>query len=447
MTVPEAFEKSLHGLPLRSVRLANVVNNEFVVVGTTPEALPATAASSARGRNVSTQPAALAPLVATPGGKALVASTDALGRKDVAIRVARMDDGSARASLDIQENDFTFDLLFADFASSSNAYFVFDQVSVILKTDREKSRLIFSGVLKMRGALLQPLQKFIKQDQGLLVGGTLDVSHQDLSQKLRPSSMTLTSAASFHVAVSDDVLFSDLQLIVEIKADDPAKGAATTWNVVPSLVGKVTLGNLGYSAVDLACRIEYVGKTLKVSAQTARADGLFAISTLSLADLQANFTLGREKSIELQAAIDVAGKSYALGGVLNQKFSALHASINAFSLTELRALFHEITSLDLALPDFDVAFSDVCLGLATAKCKVGEQALAEGVTLAGRLQVHGHHCQAVAQISPSGIAFTGVLGGTADRAGELEEGAIADAVLHRCQWPCESLRNRRPGSH
>jgi hypothetical protein len=409
MTAPEAFEKSLPGLSLRSVRLATVVNNEFVVMPTADTPIPA-AAPVARGKAATAKRAVLAPVAATPGGKALVASTDALGKKGVSIRVAQSDDGTSRSSLDLQEDGFTFDLLFTDFASSSNQDFVFDQVKVVLKADQEKSRLIFSGILRMRSALLRPLQKFIRQDEGLLVGGTLDVSNQDLAQKLRPSGMILTSAASFHVALGDDVVFSDLQLGVEIKPAKSSPGAATAWSVLPSLEGKVALANLGHQAVDCRCRIEYAGKALKVSAQAARVDGLFGISTLSLKELKADFAVGGEKSIRLQAKLDAAGKTYALGGVLNRKYSALYAEIGDFSLTDLQALYQEVTSLSLALPDFAVTLSEVHLAMATAKCKLGEQALAEGVTLGASLQAHGHQCQALAQISSSGMAFTGDLG-------------------------------------
>jgi hypothetical protein len=270
----------------------------------------------------------------------------------------------------------------------------------------------------MNNAHLEPLKNFIGQDEGFLLGGAFDVTNQDLSQKLKPSSISLTSAARFHVNVNDDILFSDLILCVDITPDKTTTSKTASWNLAPSFKGKVTLGNLGYNAVDLDCRILYAKKTLEVSAQTAETEGLFGIPSLSLKNLQAKFSIGSVKSLQLQANIDAADTTYELDGILTKKHSALYTSIGDFELADLEALFHQITSLRLALPDFDVTFKEVYMGLTTGKCTIGKQTLEEGVTLGAKLQVHGHVCQALARISSSGIAFTGALG-------ELKMGPVA----------------------
>lgn len=417
MAAPKLSKKSLQGLSLNSIGLANVVNHEFLLVGI-PEPVVKDVAPVAAVKRGMVKAAAPAPVSATPGGTAIVAHTDALGKRDLAIRIARSDDGSIRSILDIQEEGFTLDLLFEDFSSADNDYFVFDQAKIILKKEPKKSQLIFSAVLRMNNALLQPLQNFIGQDQGLLVGGAIDVSGQDLTQKLRPSAVTLTSAAGFHIAVSNDVVFSDLKLNIEITPDESTEESANEWSLIPSLTGKLTLGNIGNCVIDLGCRIEYAGKILNVSAQTAHAEGLFGIASLSLNELQANFAVGKEKLIQLQAKFDAAGKRYALDGALTQKQSGFYTSISDLTLADLQAIFQRITSFNLALPEFEVSLSDAYLGLATAKCKIGGKTLEQGVTLGAKLKVHGHECQVLAQISPSGVSFNGALG-------ELKIGPVA----------------------
>ncbi len=414
MTTEKKLAKALKGLSLKSVAPANVVNNQFVPVEspapTKQPALKTTAVSRSSAKPATKPVTTPAPVTATPGGKAFIATTQALGKKGVAIQLAQMDDGSTRSTFEIQKDGFTLDLLFKDFSSVNNKYFVFDDVKVILKREKKTSSLIFSGVLRMNSAVLKPLQDFVQQDEGLLVGGSVDVTDQDLSQKLKPAKVILTSAVSFHLAVSEDVVFSDLKLNVAITPDKSAAKNAKKWNITPSFEGNVTLGNLAHSSVELGCRINYTNKTLKVSAQTEKADGLFGIASLSLNNLKAEFTVGQEKSIQLQASLDAAKKSYEFGGAITQQYSGLYTSVSKFSLTELEALFRQITSLKLALPEFNVTFSNVYLGMATADCKIEKQALKEGVTVGAKLTVHGRQCQALAHISSSGVSFTGSLG-------------------------------------
>ena len=417
MATPKTFEKSLQGLSLESVVAANVVNHEFLVpetpipvaLGAVPETIAKTALAKL---------SAPTPVIATPGGTAFVASTEALGKKGVTVRGTQSHDGQTRSTLDIQEDGFTFDLMFEDFSCTQNKYFVFDDVKVILKRDKKKSQLIFSGILKMNNAHLEPLKDFIVQDKGFLLGGAFDVTNQDLSRKLKPSSISLTSAARFHVTVSDDIVFSDLSLCVDITPDETTTSKTASWNLAPSFKGKVTLGSIGYTAVDLDCKIQYARKKLEVSAQTPHTEGLFGIPSLSLKNLQAKFSIGNVKSLQLQANIDAADTTYQLDGILTKQRSALYTNIGDFTLTDLEALFHQITALHLALPDFDVTFEEVYMGLATGTCRIGKQKLEEGVTLGAKLKVHGHECQALAQISSSGIAFTGALG-------ELKVGPVA----------------------
>ena len=60
----------------------------------------------------------------------------------------------------------------------------------------EKSRIIFSGVLRMNSTILKPFQKFTASGDGLLLGGQVELENDEsISGKIAARKMTLTSAA------------------------------------------------------------------------------------------------------------------------------------------------------------------------------------------------------------------------------------------------------------
>lgn len=402
--------KTIAGVTLEQVKPAMVVNNKFVAIEAPGMPVP----PKLKAIGVTTPPAKYPPVIPppiamTPGGNAFVATAKAFGKKSTQINIAALNDGTIRSVFHVQEENFQFEMLFQNFKCTNSELFIFDDVKIIPKKDKAGSRIIFSGILRMKNELLKPFQKFIGGDQGLLLGGEIEIGDQDISEKLKPTGITLTSAAKFHVALSEEIIFSDLELKVKIVKSSNQKAGATNWECKPTLIGSLDLAHLSNEVLNLQCAVSYENKTLHVDAGVDEASGLFGISHLTLNDLKANFDIGRQKRIELKTNFSPSDTTYELSGVLTSKYAGAFSSISKFSMQDLADIYHKATGLPLGRPDFDVTFKDVTLGMATADCKVNGQALAEGITLTGTVNVHGRRCTAQAHISAGGVSFTGRL--------------------------------------
>ena len=340
-----------------------------------------------------------------PGVKAFAATATAFGAKAAPVTILESADGSVRSVFDIQGDGFQLSMLFSRFTPAGAELFIFDDVKVILKRDGKKSRIIFSGVLRMNSTILKPFQKFTDSDDGLLLGGEVELEDDEsISGKIAARKMTLTSAACFHVQIAEGVVFSNLQLNVDIDRGTGRSG----WQIVPSLSGKLQLSGLAEVAQDLNCSISYDDGTLHVSGKLEQLDlRLGRSGRITVRDLQASFDIGKKRSIDLSATFTPGKTTFQLAGVLTPTYAGGFASASSFTVNDLDAIFEHLTSMRLGLPDFGVTFQDVKLGLATADCKVGAQELQEGVSISGAVQVHGHTFAATASVQPEGISFVG----------------------------------------
>jgi hypothetical protein len=321
------------------------------------------------------------------------------------VTILKSADGSVRSVFDIQEDGFELGMLFSHFKPAGVDLFIFDDVKVILKSNGGKSRIIFSGVLRMNSTILKPFQQFTGSDDGLLLGGQVELENDEsISGQIAARKMTLTSAACFHVPIAEGVVFSNLQLNVDID-----RGAARSrWQITPSLSGKLQLSRLTGDGQDLACSITYGDGTLHVSGELEQLDlRLGSSGRVTVKDLQASFDIGKNKSIDLSATFTPGKTTFQLTGALTPTYAGGFASASSFTVDDLDLIFERLTSMRLGLPDFGVTFKDVKLGLATADCKVGGQELKEGVSISGSVQVHGHTFTATASVQPDGISFAG----------------------------------------
>ena len=340
-----------------------------------------------------------------PKGGGFVATAKAFGAKAAPVTILESADGSVRSVFDIQKDGFQLGMLFNHFKPPGVDLFIFDDVKVILKSNGGKSRIIFSGVLRMNSTIMKPFQKFTASGDGLLLGGQVELENDEsISGKIAARKMTLTSAASFHVPIAEGVVFSGLQLNVDI-----GQGAGRSgWQITPFLSGKLQLSRLAEDGQDLACSITYGNGTLHVSGELEQLDLRLGNSgRLTMNDLQANFDIGKSRSIDLSATFTPSKTTFQLAGALTPTYAGWIASASSFTVDDLGLIFEHLTTMRLGMPDFGVTFKDVKLGLSTADGKVGGQELKEGVSIFGSVQVHGHTFTATADVQPDGISFVG----------------------------------------
>lgn len=385
--------------PLRLISDIKLKNIEpAIVAGNSVVAAPLSAAKSEAvpiGRPI-------------PGGQLMVATGKAFGARSAPMAIAELDDGSVHAMFDLQEDGFELGMLFKNFRVAGSDLFVFDDVKVGLERAPKKSRVDFTGVLRMNSRILKPFRKFVSGDAGLLLTGSFDLDDgESVAGKLSVRELHFRSAAKFHVNVSNDVIFSGLEFKLDVIKNESGAG----WVITPSLSGSLLLAELldDSGSDPLNCSIVYEDKTLKVSAATKEVGWKMAGLRVALQDVSVDFEAGKSKSIDVAAKLKAGRKSFELAGSLKPDFLGIFASASKFTLSDLSNLFKDVTGLELGIPEFPVKFEEITLGVASAKGKVGDHSLEQGVAISGTVNVHGHRCTATALLQSDGVQFSGSL--------------------------------------
>ncbi|MCX7099722.1 MAG: hypothetical protein NTV43_17655 [Methylococcales bacterium] len=350
-----------------------------------------------------------------PDGLPFAAMTTALGKSEVPVKGALLNDGRRFATLELEPKNFSFSQLFKDFECEGVDLFIFDDVNIHLQhqpdTAGSENIVSFSGTLRMDSGPLAPLRDLLKLDKGVFLSGEIGIGEQGLAGKIEPDYLTLTSAASFHVPLAEGLTLTKAGLQITIGRRIDYLTMSLGWFCRATLTGSLEISGLGSkNPILLNCLLAYNNGVLHASAVCEEVEGLFGLDQLKLDYLEAQLDLGTQNDVELSASFSTASRSFGLGGKLASKFVGLYAEAEDFTLDDLNDIFVSITGEQLALPEFDVTFKDVLLGLATADGSVASVALTKGLTLIASVNIHGHDCEVIALISPDGVAFTGSLG-------------------------------------
>ncbi|MEO8147008.1 MAG: hypothetical protein ABI723_05185 [Bacteroidia bacterium] len=338
--------------------------------------------------------------------QAFTASVNAFGKTAVPVNsVVRKNQHDV--TLAFAEDNFTFDQVFKDFVSDTNSLFVFDDVRIHLREKQEDGATVnvmrFNGTLRMDNALLSPLKDFLKCDAGLLVNGKMETAGEDITEKISPCNVRLTSAVPFLIPLADGIILKSAALKVEL---EQVEGK---WTFTESIKGTLEINKLGNTPVELDATVTYSDGKLNVVAAIDSITGLFGIEKLALDNLKLEFNVGSENDIELSADFKPANRTFSFDGKISSGFTGIKASSPEFTFNDLSDLFKYFNNDTLALPTFDLTFNDVFIGLATADGTLDSGEIKQGLTIGGSVKVYEHTITTLAQIGKEGVAFTGTL--------------------------------------
>ena len=341
--------------------------------------------------------------------KIFKATVSAFGSKAVAADAVVQQDRTD-INLAVAEDNFTFDQLFKDFDCENLSFFVFDDVNIHLKQKEEGDTTVnaawFNATLRMDQSPLSDFKNFLGCEDGLLISGEIDTAGQDISQKISPSAITLTSAASFLLNIAEGITLKSATFNIALnkKEDDGGK-----WIFTVTATGTLQINKLGNAPVELNATATYTDGTLKVEAENPVASGLFGIDNLSLQNVVLDFSVGNENEISLNADLQVAQTTFHFSGKITAEGAGMLARISTFTLDDLGNLFNNITGDHIAAPDFDVSFEDVYLSLATADITIDSTDVKKGLSTGCKITAYEHSGHVSAVVSTTGIEFNGAL--------------------------------------
>lgn len=299
-------------------------------------------------------------------------------------------------------SDFVFTQLFKDFNSPNADLFVFDNVSVTLDLGSTTTST-FTGDLRMTG-LLSPFKNLLGSTNTLAVTASVETA-VGLSEKISPQKLTLSGIAPFHVPLFSGVTLTNviLQVVMTKEGDN--------WMFTPTLIGILDVD--GITDTDegkIKLQVSLDKDTLKLSAEGKNITGAFGLSQLMLDQINISGSIGTEKELTIATKFEVGATTFSFDGVINPTAIGMIASAKDFTLNELANVFIEISPGNLKLPDFDVTFNNTSIAFASADCTIGGKKLEKGLSLATDLTAHGHTISTTADITPDGVAFSGILG-------------------------------------
>ncbi len=195
------------------------------------------------------------------------ASANIFGTEAVPAEGIEESDGSL-VSFDLAKENFTFDQLFNDFNCENLDLFVFDDVNIHLEEKKAgsatKNITSFNGNLRMDRPPLSALGNFLKAGQSIMVSGEIETSGQDLADKISPTSFTLTSAGTFMIKVTDDILLESAVLTIQLIKDNTKE---RKWTLEGSISGKLQISRFDNTPLQLDATVSYTDGTLHVIAE------------------------------------------------------------------------------------------------------------------------------------------------------------------------------------
>lgn len=300
-------------------------------------------------------------------------------------------------------SEFVFSDLFTEFNSPNVDLFIFDNASLTLNNG-STSTSTFTGDLRMDG-VLQPFRRLLGSAEHLPVTTILQTTG-GLTEKISPSNLTLSGIVPFHVPLFAGVTMLNVTLQVVMKKEEDG------WTFVPTLIGVLDVdGITDVNESQIALQVSLENSTLVLSAVGKNIQSAFGLSQLTLDQINIEGNLGDEQQLSISnTKLAVGVTTFNFEGIITPSAVGMVASVENLDLDLLTGLFHEISPHTLALPDFGVTFEESSIAFASVDCTVDGKNLLKGFSLATRLTAHEHTVSAQADITPSGIAFSGKIG-------------------------------------
>lgn len=307
-------------------------------------------------------------------------------------------DASLQALL---KNDFSLSDLFKDFTAQSDDNLLFDNVSLELSQE-QKNTLDFAGDLKMSG-ILSPFKDFIDSDDTLPVTASLTAESSDAFDKVEMQNATFQCVVPFYKVLFNGVTLDQATFALTLKkqGDD--------WTVTPKLTGSLTVVDITDDNSSIAFEINQQNGNLFLNAAAKQFKGAFGIAALMLDTLTIYGEVGKTASLTFAAELETANTTLSFSGNINDKGAAIIAKTDTFDINTLSELFSEAAPGNLALPDFDIVFTDTQVALATTTTTIKDTTVQQGFSISSKITAHGHQFTVNAQISTAGVVFHGLL--------------------------------------
>ncbi|WP_086931999.1 hypothetical protein [Agarilytica rhodophyticola] len=344
----------------------------------------------------------------TQNGQAIQANTNIFGKPNMRLEGALLDNGEKILSIPFAKDNFTLDQLFTDFSIPNIDLFVFSDVDIHIETNPQAEKpttINFSGKLDINQAPLTSIAPLLNINEAPLMTATIESGDTDLSDKVNPQAVTLSTETTLEVAVIPNVFLTKGAFEIQVEKADKDQ-----WQILPSAKGILEINQLGESAGELEANIEYKDKQLELSASSVEINNAFDIQGLTLSDLAVDATIGTSKVLNISALLATDQQNYKLSGTIADDRAGVYASISSFSMDDIDAIFSALTKENISLPNFAFELKNVVLGFATADGVYGTEHLSEGAIIQAEIAIFDYNCTAKTHISKNGLEFIGSLG-------------------------------------
>lgn len=340
-------------------------------------------------------------------GSAVDATAKVLGQSKMAVKGVLLDSGEELLSIPFKKDGLKFDEIFNDFVSEQLEAFIFDDVDLhiaVSPNDGNALTVNFSGKLRIDKEPMAGIAKALNIVEPPLLTSTIVTGDKDLSDKITPQSVKLSSAATLEAPLFDGVDLTSTAFELDIEKDANKK-----WVITPSAKGTLQVDDLSSEAVDIPCSIKYDNKKLFLNAGLKDAKDLFGVDGLTLDYIELDCIVGKDTSLTINSALTVSGRTYELSGSVSNKNAGIYTKETAFSLDDLLNITQQITGEKITKPDFDLSFGDVLLGFATEDGTFAGQSLEKGITLSSGITVFDHATTVSTHFNDQCIEFSGSL--------------------------------------
>ncbi|MBB6635029.1 hypothetical protein [Cohnella thailandensis] len=343
-------------------------------------------------------------------GHLYTAEASVFGQSDIPVTGAVLDSGEHFALLNLAKDGFTFASLFQDFHCDHTDLFMLDDVNVHfgLAGEEGDSTLSFSGVLRLESGPLAWIKSLLNLNNGLLISGEIRFDGFSDAGLIRPTSFTLTSAASMFLPLPGGMTLTSGSLQISVGPSANNLTLTQGWHISAIIAGTVEIPALGGDKpAVLNASLGYQGNNLFMTAEVEGIVDVFGIPGFTLDSLAIQGSVGADNRLQVAATMIGGTQVYGFFGEISKEYAGIAASAEHFTIKDVAELYCMLSGEELAPPEHEVAFDNVFVGLATRDCTIAGRPMSKGLTLRGDLTVEGHRFGIEAVISSDGVSFNG----------------------------------------